>query len=68
MNKFLHHEPLASGLFNRTHNSAGQFKAWDALLCNSEPLLELVCFRMESDFLAQNVKMRKPYGAKDIEA
>ena len=68
MNKFLHHEPLAAGLFNReTTTSTATTSAWEIQLSNNVDLLSLVCKRMEGDYVALRPQMRKAYGAKEVE-
>jgi hypothetical protein len=68
MPKFILHEPLAMDLFNLNHNTAqGTLQPWGRFLTNNTELLELILERMESDYTALSCKMRKPYGAKEVE-
>lgn len=66
MNRFMHHDGLAAGLFNAGASNCAGFTAWENLLCNTDAILDLACSRLESDFLGQNAKMRKPYAMKDL--
>ena len=68
MGRYLHHEPLANGLFNQCYNSAGIMTAWEGSLANTEELLLLVCERMEGDFCAQNARVRKAYGSREVDS
>lgn len=68
MVKFLNHDALAGGLFNRyqsvtTPNQA----AWADVLVNTTESLLLVCDRMSEDFSATLQKLRKPWNAAAIE-
>ena len=68
MPKFILHEPLAVDLFNESHNTAqGTLQPWAKYLTNNTELLALMLERMESDYTALSLKMRKPYGAKEVE-
>lgn len=68
MARYLHHEPIALGLFNRNYcGSITATKSWEAELSNSEESLNLLTSRMECDYSALNPKMRRAYGAKDVE-
>ncbi|CAE7238947.1 unnamed protein product [Symbiodinium pilosum] len=67
MNRFMSHEPLANGLFNRDMCTASStMTAWSDCLTNTPAVLGLVCDRLEGDFLAQRPQMRKPYTARDV--
>lgn len=67
MHKFMTHEPLASGLFNKSHNSGkGQWAAWSEALQSSHDLLKLLTERMGNDYSQLTAKMRKPFSMKDV--
>lgn len=66
MQRFITHEALAAGWFNLDHNGSASSNPWEAFLGNTLESLELLCHRMEADYLGLNPKMRKAYGAKDI--
>ncbi len=69
MHKFMTHEPLAGGIFNRSFNSGkGQWNAWSSHLLNSEQLLKLLTARMGNDYSQLSPKMRKPFTMKDLVA
>lgn len=69
MIKFITHEAIASGCFNREHCAAtGSMAGWEDPLSNSDALLQLVLGRMDSDFAALHHKMRKPYTSREIDA
>lgn len=62
MAKFLTHEAVDGGIFNRDHATAsGQCAAWSAELQNTPEILSLLLDRMEHDFTSLSVKMRFPY-------
>lgn len=67
MGRFLHHEPIASGMLNSCHNAkSSATEAWESELQCTDDLVNLVLARMEADYLALHVKMRKPFSSKDI--
>lgn len=67
MPKFITHEPLANNLFNVNHcTGTGPLQPWATALTNNDEILTLMVQRMEADYLALGVKMRKPWG-KDVE-
>lgn len=67
MPKFLTHEPLASGWFNNDYCSGtGTLQSWSKALTNTEELAKLLVSRMEKDYVALAIKMRKPWG-KEVE-
>lgn len=67
MPKFLDHSPLAGGLFNSDYNGGrGQYAAWACILQNDEPLLMLLCHRMDSDFEQTPLKFRKPFATNTV--
>ena len=69
MRKYIQHDAVAAGLFNRDFSSAhGAFAAWTSELENSSELLALLLERMLSDFERTHAKMRKPWTLKDLEA
>lgn len=66
--KFLVHEAIARGLFNRGYSGAGgALSAWEGVMMNNPTILNCVMDRMRSDFESQPVKMRTPWTAKSIE-
>ena len=71
MGRFIHHEPLAHGIFNRDYTSAsgGMMQQWESELTNNGDcrLLQLLCDRMEVDWLALAPKMRKPYNVQQLD-
>lgn len=68
MGKFMTHEPLAEGLFDRDFSAGRQaYSVWEAELRNSPELLALLTERMEADFLSQRGKLRKSYNALQVE-
>ena len=68
VNRYLQHDAVAMGIFNRDYSSAhGAFAAWTTELENSTPLLSLMLERMLSDFERTHAKMRKAYGIKELE-
>ena len=69
MGKFMAHESLAQGLFNSSYNGAPPYlSVWEGEMQNTEQVLELMCKRMEGDWVSLNPKFRKCYGSKDIDA
>lgn len=68
MIRFVTHEPLASGYFNRNFNAGtGVFSPWEGSLINNTDLVMLALSRMEKDWDDAPAKLRKPYQCKDIE-
>ena len=62
MQKFLTHEAVAEGVFNRDYSSAGPtLVAWQSHLINNEDILLLFVERLELDFVHTPVKFRKPW-------
>ena len=69
MPKFINHESLAADLFNLKHSTAsGTLQPWAKYLTNSEELLALLVDRMESDWTSLAPKMRRAWGAKEIDS
>ena len=69
MGKFISHESLANGIWNRDHCTAlPTMSTWAAELTNTNEILLTLCDRLETDFISQNVKMRKAYSGKDVAA
>ncbi|CAL1138958.1 unnamed protein product [Cladocopium goreaui] len=69
MPKFITHEPLALELLNTGHQTAsGTLQPWTRVLTNTEPLLNLMISRMESDYTALKPQMRKPWTGSSVEA
>eukprot|EP00435_Cladocopium_sp_Y103_P048874 s2636_g14.t1 len=68
MQKFLHHEPIAAGVFNMGHvTGSSTLEVWEPFLANTAQSLVLLVERMEGDYLALSPKMRKIYRQSDIE-
>lgn len=68
MQRFLQHDALASGCFNLNHCSgAGSLNAWSKFLTNDINVLQLMCSRLESDWTCLAPKMRKSWGAKEVD-
>lgn len=68
MQRFLQHDALASGCFNLNHCSgAGSLNAWSKFLTNDISVLQLMCSRLESDWTCLAPKMRKSWGAKEVD-
>lgn len=68
MGKFLHHEPVAAGVFNLGYSSGvGALLAWDPCLQNTPELLDLVCTRLERDWNSLAPKMRRAWGLKECD-
>ena len=68
MGKMLTHESIAQGCWNRSYCSANQLQsAWETALTNTPQILDLAIERMTKDYSSLNPKMRKAYGAKDID-
>lgn len=68
MHRFITHESLAVGLFNRDHCGATALTmAWQGELQNSTAILSLLCERMRSDYLGLHTKMRKAWTLKDLD-
>ena len=69
MSKFIQHDSLAAGCFNRGYNgAAGTFAAWDRQMQNRPELVRLLVSRMLSDFSNTAVGLRKPFVLKDVAA
>lgn len=69
MGKFMSHEPLAQGMFNIPYNCAyTSVGAWKDVLENTEPILLLLCDRMESDWQNLAPRMRKHWQAGQVDA
>ena len=67
--KFMTHEALANGIFNKEFNSAGpNMEAWKPYMTNSREILDLVVNRLEADYCATHTKMRRPFNAFQIDA
>lgn len=68
MPKFLNHDGIAAGIFNRDFSSAsGIHVAWDRDLLNSPQILAIMMQRMNRDFENLAVKMRKPWSQSTLE-
>ena len=68
MHRFLTHDSIKEGVFNRDFCSAvSAYSAWPDALTNSTPILELLLQRLEGDWLAMNPRLRCPFTAKDVD-
>ena len=62
MHRFLTHDAIQGGVFNRDFcSAAGQLTSWSKELTNSPQTLNLLVQRLEADWLALNRKSRKPW-------
>lgn len=69
MNRFITHECIAHGVFGRSYNSGtGQLSAWEKHLQNTPELEVLLVKRLCADYLGMSLKMRRPWGLKDVDA
>jgi len=69
MGKFVTHEALSLGYFNRNFTGGtGLLQAWSLELTNSPTSLDFLIQRLRTDYERLNPKMRRAYGAKDIVA
>ncbi|CAK9007548.1 Modification methylase ScrFIA [Durusdinium trenchii] len=69
LNKFLTHDAIAQGAFNReTCTATSCMTAWQAQLLNTLEVVELLCNRMDSDFSSTGLKFRKPYTFNQVES
>ena len=67
MGKFLTHEAVAEGVFNRDFCSASSsLVAWQEQLVNSEEVLQLLCDRLANDWLQTPTKFRKPWSYSQV--
>ena len=67
MQKFLTHESISMGYFNRDYTGGtGVLAAWSAELVNTPRILDHLIQRMHTDFERLTPKMRKAYGPKDV--
>jgi len=67
MAKFLTHDSIAEGLFNRDRCSAGSLlTSWQEHLVNTPELLTLLCQRLRDDYMATPAKFRKAWNAQQI--
>ena len=68
MQKFLFHDGIAAGIFNKDyHGAQASSQPWKRFLQNTDELLSLLLCRMEKDWVSLAPKMRKPYGQKELE-
>lgn len=69
MQRFITHEAIACGYFNEDFSGgSGTLSAWAAELANSPKVTGFLIQRIQSDYERSNVKMRKAYGAKDVDS
>ena len=65
----LTHESIAGGAWNADFSSgSASMAAWDDHLMASNRVLNLALDRMEQNYEATHVKMRKSYGLKEVES
>ena len=68
MNRFISHDGLAAGVFNRDFCTALPVSAaWSTQLTNTLDLLHLLCSRLENDYVNLRPNMRKAFSGKDVE-
>lgn len=68
MIKFINHDCLAHGWFNRDEQLANSSQAaWHDILVNSTDSLTLLCERLSADFLSINQKLRKPWSSATVD-
>ena len=68
MAKFVTHEAIDGGIFNRDFSTAtGQVSQWDAELQNNPETLSLMMERLELDFVSQSSKIRVAYKFAHVE-
>lgn len=69
MPRFISHEPLSLGYFNSSYNGGtGAYSAWQGHLANDRSVVDLLVQRLASDYEALPVKLRKAWGAKEVDA
>lgn len=62
MGRFMTHEPIFHGVFNRDYTGGTNVLApWATELQNTKESLELMVLRMESDYAQTRPKMRKTW-------
>jgi len=67
MGKFITHEPIHAGYFNRDFGSGvGVAAAWEAELKNSPESVDLLCQRLESDFLSLRDGKKRAYTSMSV--
>lgn len=69
MQKYLLHEAISEGCFNRNYCSAsGSLAPWASELTNSPEVLDLLCRRMQSDYESTTPKMRRAFNLSAVES
>lgn len=69
MHRFLTHDAIAQGIFNRTTCTAGTaMTAWQAQLVNTTAVLKLMCQRMDQEFAHTPLRFRKPWNYTQLVA
>lgn len=67
MGRYITHEAISMGLFSLSYNTAlGAFSQWDSVFQNNLELTTLLVERMATEYLSLQVKMRRPWGAKEV--
>ncbi len=62
MHRFLTHDAIAQGIFNRDCCTAGAtMTAWQEQLVNTTDVLKLMCQRMDQEFNNTPLRFRKPW-------
>ena len=65
MPKFINHDGIADGIFNRTYSGgSGPHVPWKELLLNSSGVLTCLLGRMEKDYVAINPKAEATMGVQ----
>lgn len=68
MGKFLTHEPVCNGIFNRDYTSGiNALLPWEKDLKNSPESLALMCQRMELDYSQTRPKLRKTWNMTTLD-
>ncbi|CAK8996569.1 Uncharacterized protein SCF082_LOCUS4848, partial [Durusdinium trenchii] len=65
--KFVLHDGIAAGIFNKNFNPVGNGDPWNIHLQNTPELLTLLLSRMRQDFEGMSIRMRKPFGQKELD-
>lgn len=68
MGRFLTHDPICQGLFNRDYTAGvGVLLPWASELTNTPQSLKLMCQRMEADYSQTRPKLRKTWTFNTVE-
>ena len=67
MPRFITHDAIADGYFNRNFTGGtGQHAPWKSQLTNNESILPLMLIRMQKDYCALAPRMRKPWNSSAV--